>query len=1205
MDGSTRARHQVFDIRSPGSAGSHRESRRVSTGTCDPGRCGALVLLRHFQWSLACLLTAATLVPPVASARPAPGPPGPAVDDSPRSSDPRTPPYFVILDAPADFNALLQKLRQPDLEIRPVDRAKPGENGPAPAAPAAESAPWVIESVRIRGRVGNDSATLRVELTIVTSTDEATWVPIRLDDQRLVDAREGPRILDLQMMDGRRWQVGLAGRGRHRVDVELRSPLSTRPARASLSLAIPESPSTSLELDFDDRKPDLIVGTNEVYGQADLPERKGSRLTAQLSPRSRVDVSWAIDEEAGGRNPPLLTAQGDIAIDIDEERMLTRSSWVIRCVRGMTRTLEVRVDDRDEVTEVLLDGQQAGGGIEGGRGEGRLTIPLPEPLRPGAERRLVLMTRRPYTRGAGHRIAFTGFPIVHARQQSGAIGVKQAADLWVAPASAQSLRRVIPTFLPRELAERPGTSLAFEFLDQPFSLVLDVEATPPLIRSRSRTQIRLDDDRARCEATIELQWIRGRPFEVEMSLGPGLKVVSVGPSAVVEAWHPTAETAAGVRAGGGLGPRGLTVRFSPAVRDQSAVTIRLDGFQRLPREGPVKLGLFAPEEATAVSSSVSVAADRGLSVELDQEAARSGRADGFTPAAPDALTGRPASPPGDEPDAPALAFEATGSPRSLPIRIAHHARSLREGTLLSAEVSRRSIEILQRTTLTVSHGALAALEIRVPSALVGGWKLRDREVLDRKDQGRAPDGSRRYRLLLDRPILDRVTVEFQCQLPINPALDASGREVEVPWITFPDAEETPIRIELTPKLGVVFQDGDPAWTRSRASGPAGAGGEAAELAYVGGPAAEGRPFRFRAMGLESMAMPTLLAPRLLIRSSLGFDDTVRYRAWYWLEAHGPSFPFALPDGNRIIAARVGGRAAERVDLEGNRDGQRLYRLRLPAESASRPVLVELEYQLDRAEAGSPWRAPQLLDDGLVLQTLWEVRLPWDRALLGVPNGWSDENEWYWGSNLWMRRPVRDVSAAGQWLLGDAAPTAAAEGLREGGLDESQRLLFGRSAGRPGESTEMTARTVARAWLVAASSGATLLLGFLAIFSRIRFRTAWAIAAVLVLLAVALIQPVAAAQIGQSSLMGVALTLLGVSIQHLLDRRRSRLRPGRDSGSSLGAARSDSSLNRAAAVGSDDSTAIRVRTPSTMDFVPSPLAAQTSAEESRSSTVGRS
>src|SRR5262249_27699148 len=150
-----------------------------------------------------------------------------------------------------------------------------------------------------------------------------------------------------------------------------------------------------------------------------------------------------------------------------------------------------------------------------------------------------------------------------------------------------------------------------------------------------------------------------------------------------------------------------------------------------------------------------------------------------------------------------------------------------------------------------------------------------------------------------------------------------------------------------------------------------------------------------------------------------------------------------------------------------------------------------------------------------------------------------------------RRPARDGSALVHWLLGDGAPPVAVEDLRESNRDESQRLLFSRSAGRPGEPMEMSAWVVSRAWLVAACSGATLLLGFLAIFSRIRFRTAWAIAAVIGLLAAATIQPAAAAQLVQSSMIGAALTFLGVSIQHLIDRRRSRSRPGREPGSGFG------------------------------------------------------
>ena len=74
-------------------------------------------------------------------------------------------------------------------------------------------------------------------------------------------------------------------------------------------------------------------------------------------------------------NPPLLTAKGEIAIDIDDEQVRTRSSWAIRCLRGTTRSLEMRMDDDDEVTEIQIDDQSAESGIERVRGTGKLDGP--------------------------------------------------------------------------------------------------------------------------------------------------------------------------------------------------------------------------------------------------------------------------------------------------------------------------------------------------------------------------------------------------------------------------------------------------------------------------------------------------------------------------------------------------------------------------------------------------------------------------------------------------------------------------------------------------------------------------------------------------------------------------------------------------------------------------------------------------------------
>ena len=234
--------------------------------------------------------------------------------------------------------------------------------------------------------------------------------------------------------------------------------MNTEPARKTLSLAIPEAASTSLDLDFSERESDIIIGANEYFGQKDLGDGKGTRLTAHLSPRSKLVVSWTNNADSGARNLPLLTAQGEIAIDIDSEQMRARSSWAIGCVRGMTRVLEIRIDDEDEVTELQLDDQSTEAGIERIRGAGKLTIKLAEALRPGASKRLVLKTRRPFSISAPRRISFTGFPLTNAREQSGFIGITQSPNIWLSPVTSRGLRGSTPASCPRSCANAPRPS---------------------------------------------------------------------------------------------------------------------------------------------------------------------------------------------------------------------------------------------------------------------------------------------------------------------------------------------------------------------------------------------------------------------------------------------------------------------------------------------------------------------------------------------------------------------------------------------------------------------------------------------------------------------------------------------------------------------------------------------------------------------------
>ncbi len=375
---------------------------------------------------------------------------------------------------------------------------------------------------RFGARSIEDFAKLTVELLIVVKGAEPVWAPIRLDGQRLTGASEGNLDLALRRVESGQWQVKLAGQGEHRIQVELRAPIMVDPARKSFSLAIPEAASTGVDLDFSHGESEITIGDDEILGPHEPGDGKKAHLTAHLEPRSELAVSWTSDAEPGRRAEPLLTAKGEIALDIDEEQVRTRSSWAVRCVRGTTRSLEMRLDDEEEVTEFQVDEQSAEARLERVRGTGKLTIRLVDPLRVGAVKRVVMKTRRPFTNAGARRISLRGFPLVNAREQTGFIGITQSANLFIKPSASQGLRPVATDKLPADLRARPSTSLAFEFLDQPFLLDLAVESSPPYVQGRFedpfpdriRSCAERDDDRARSGAWSALRsraWRRGGP----------------------------------------------------------------------------------------------------------------------------------------------------------------------------------------------------------------------------------------------------------------------------------------------------------------------------------------------------------------------------------------------------------------------------------------------------------------------------------------------------------------------------------------------------------------------------------------------------------------------------------------------------------------------------------------------------------------------
>ena len=132
-------------------------------------------------------LLLAQVQPPHAPADSPPAPASSSTSESPRCTD-RLSPWYIILNGPQDVDELWRKLEHPDLMVIKGDRAETKADRDGPARGRNGSTAWLVESVKVRGQVAGDFASLTIELVIVVKGAEPVWVPIRLDGQRLTGA---------------------------------------------------------------------------------------------------------------------------------------------------------------------------------------------------------------------------------------------------------------------------------------------------------------------------------------------------------------------------------------------------------------------------------------------------------------------------------------------------------------------------------------------------------------------------------------------------------------------------------------------------------------------------------------------------------------------------------------------------------------------------------------------------------------------------------------------------------------------------------------------------------------------------------------------------------------------------------------------------------------------------------------------------------
>jgi hypothetical protein len=1086
--------------------------------------------------------------------------PAAAQDPNPRAfaregpvADAAEGPFYLFLDGPLDPERLRQRMQRPDyvlLRGEVYARLRAAETPKRPSGPP----PALVEAVALGGEVGPELAQVTATFDVRLRDDAPAWVPLQLSGLVVRQAAEAGEDRPLRADATGAWEVELQGRGAHRVEVGLVVPVRRDSDGRSLEVPVPAAASTRIDLG-------MPAGTREVQagGGPVVPVEEGSeshRVRLSLTPRDRVIVRWRLGSDANEAGPPLLAAQGEITIEIERGSARMRSNWSLRCERGTVEEVALRLPDSDDRIE-SIEVEDVALPLEGAFDASLrvLRVPLPQPLQAGESVRLGLTTRRALTEGVGSRFEFHGYPIAGALSQSGIVAIVQGQDLWVSTTPGAGLRSIDPRKeLPDSLRARPATVAACRFAEQPFELTLRSEPSPPLAAVESRTTLNIERESARTDAELDYRVVRGRLSEVRISLEDGLQLIEAGPQAVVDSYQVIEEK----------GSRQAVVRLTPRAVAGGTFRLHLAGRQELSGPGTNRLALFEPLDQSARGGIVAIAAARDVAVQWTVPEFPAGVSPLGTDPPSDWTwpTGRPAS--------AVQWLRLAPNVSALPLEISPRSRVVEQVTRVIAALDARRLELRQETRIQVRDGIVTRIELEVPPELEGTWEIEGDAVSMRERLGRGADGAYRYRLQLARELSDALDLRLRAR--VGATTEGVARKLTIPWLKVLEGTTGPVRVDVSAEPGIVLQPSGEGWAEAGPppAGSAGAEGLPPPRLVWEGQADQAFP-GLTASAATAAKLPGLLVSRLLLQSVESGDGMIRNVAWLRTERHPGAIDLRLPPRSRPLLARAGTLALTIQDLGDDR-----YRLLVPAGLAG-PLTLRLDWQVP-GRLGVAKVAPELLDGAVVEESLWEARLPSHRVLVGVPRGWSDRNRWSFDRYLWRRQPLLAPAALTAWIGLNPARDTLGDPLA------AERLyLFA----RPGVPREPAPRVVPWPVLVGVCSGAVLVVGLAVLLARPPARLVWLCGLGASWALAVAVEPNAGLLALQAASLGLALTGVAALTRRFVDRRGRPRVAGRPSALNRGAPPAGSGSGHVPVTdpGSDESTVIRRRAPTTIDYLP--------------------
>jgi hypothetical protein len=260
-------------------------------------------------------------------------------------------------------------------------------------------------------------------------------------------------------------------------------------------------------------------------------------------------------------------------------------------------------------------------------------------------------------------------------------------------------------------------------------------------------------------------------------------------------------------------------------------------------------------------------------------------------------------------------------------------------------------------------------------------------------------------------------------------------------------------------------------------------------------------------------------------------NVIQDRAAFRFTCSGPAVTVELPPQTRAqeVEALLDGRVA---DVSARDEGRLVVAVPIAEQSNDarlEPHTLELRCRrpsnsdvIDREQL----TPPQLVGTSPLSQTYWQLVLPADEQLIKSPAQLAPLEQWQWLGTFWGRRPTKSQTDLETWV-GATSQLPPSNSQNE--------YLFGGFV--PAASIEIV--IVPRWLIVLAASGMVFVVGIGWMFVP-RVRRVWiGIALALVIAALAVAYPTAAALLGEASILGVLAVMIAASLRHQFSRPVSR------------------------------------------------------------------